>query len=38
VINAIVDAVSHLGVTDMGKPATPERVWSAIREAKGGAA
>jgi len=38
VINAIVDAVSHLGVTDVGKPATPERVWNAIREARGGAA
>jgi len=38
VINAIVDAVSHLGVTDVGKPATPERVWNAIREARGGGA
>jgi len=33
-----VDAVSHLGVTEIGKPATPERVWRAIRDAKGGAA
>jgi carbon-monoxide dehydrogenase large subunit len=38
VINAVVDALSHLGVTDVGKPATPERVWRAIQEAKGGAA
>ena len=38
VVNAIVDAVSHLGVTDVGKPATPERVWRAIRDAKGGSA
>ncbi|HET9249324.1 MAG TPA: molybdopterin cofactor-binding domain-containing protein, partial [Actinomycetota bacterium] len=38
VVNAIVDAVSHLGVTDVGKPATPERVWRAIRDAEGGAA
>jgi carbon-monoxide dehydrogenase large subunit len=38
VINAVVDAVSHLGVTDVGKPATPERVWRAIQEAKGGVA
>jgi hypothetical protein len=30
--------VSHLGVTEIGKPATPERVWKAIRDAKGGAA
>jgi carbon-monoxide dehydrogenase large subunit len=36
VVNAIVDAVSHLGVSDVGKPATPERVWRAIRDAKGG--
>ena len=35
VINAVVDALSHLGVTDVGKPASPERVWRAIREAKG---
>jgi carbon-monoxide dehydrogenase large subunit len=34
VVNAIVDAVSHLGVSDVGKPATPERVWRAIRDAK----
>jgi len=33
VINAIVDALSDLGVTDMPMPATPERVWQAIREA-----
>ena len=34
VINAVVDALSHLGVTEVGKPASPERVWRAIREAK----
>ena len=34
VINAIVDAMSHLGVTDVGRPATPERVWKAIQEAR----
>jgi len=38
VINAVVDAVSHLGVTDVGKPASPERVWRAIRDAEGGGA
>ena len=32
VINAVVDALSHLGVTDVQMPATPERVWSAIQE------
>jgi carbon-monoxide dehydrogenase large subunit len=34
VINAIVDALSPLGITDMAMPAHPERVWSAIREAR----
>jgi carbon-monoxide dehydrogenase large subunit len=32
VINAVVDALSHLGVTDVQMPATPERVWRAIQE------
>jgi len=34
VINAVVDALSHLGVTDIGLPATPERVWRAIEEVR----
>ncbi len=38
VINSVVDALSHLGVTDVGKPATPERIWRAIRAAEGGGA
>ncbi len=38
VMNAVVDALSHLGVTDVERPATPERVWRAIRQATGGAA
>jgi carbon-monoxide dehydrogenase large subunit len=33
VINAIVDALAPLGVTDMGLPATPEKVWQAIQSA-----
>jgi aerobic carbon-monoxide dehydrogenase large subunit len=33
VINAVIDAVSYLGVTDVGKPASPERVWRAIQDA-----
>jgi carbon-monoxide dehydrogenase large subunit len=36
VINAIIDALSHLGVTDMPRPASPENVWRTIREARGG--
>jgi aerobic carbon-monoxide dehydrogenase large subunit len=31
VVNAVVDAVRHLGVTDIRMPCTPERVWKAIR-------
>ncbi|MGH2527088.1 MAG: xanthine dehydrogenase family protein molybdopterin-binding subunit, partial [Actinomycetota bacterium] len=38
VLNAVVDALSHLGVTEIDRPATPENVWRAIRAAKGGAA
>mgnify|MGYP003430537136 CR=1 FL=1 len=34
VINAVVDALSHLGVTDIQMPATPERVWRTIEEAR----
>jgi len=34
VINAIVDALAHLGVRDVPRPATPERVWRAIQEAE----
>jgi carbon-monoxide dehydrogenase large subunit len=30
VVNAIVDAVRHLGVNDIQMPCTPERVWKAI--------
>jgi aerobic carbon-monoxide dehydrogenase large subunit len=36
VINAIVDALAPLGITDMPMPATPERVWAAIRTARAG--
>jgi carbon-monoxide dehydrogenase large subunit len=37
VINAIVDALAPLGVTDIAMPASPQRVWQAIQAAKGGA-
>ena len=36
VINAIVDALSPLGVTDVRMPASPQRVWAAIQEAQNG--
>ncbi|MGN6095096.1 MAG: xanthine dehydrogenase family protein molybdopterin-binding subunit [Bosea sp. (in: a-proteobacteria)] len=34
VINAILDALRPLGVTHLDMPATPERVWRAIRDAR----
>jgi aerobic carbon-monoxide dehydrogenase large subunit len=34
IINAIVDALSDFGVRHIEMPATPERVWRAIREAR----
>jgi carbon-monoxide dehydrogenase large subunit len=33
VVNAVVDALAELGVEHLEMPATPERVWRAIREA-----
>ncbi len=36
VINAIVDALRPLGIRHIDMPATPERVWRAIRDARGG--
>jgi carbon-monoxide dehydrogenase large subunit len=33
--NAVVDAVSHLGVTHIDMPCTAERVWQAIQAARG---
>jgi carbon-monoxide dehydrogenase large subunit len=32
VMNAILDALARLGVTDLPMPATPERIWRALRE------
>ena len=36
VVNAVIDAVRHLGVADIQMPCTPERVWKAIQSAGGG--
>jgi len=35
-LGVIVNAVADLGVTHIEMPATPERVWRAIRAAAGG--
>ena len=34
--NAVIDAVSHLGVRHIDMPCTPERVWAAIEAAANG--
>jgi carbon-monoxide dehydrogenase large subunit len=33
-VNAVLDALSELGITQIDMPLTPERVWRAIRDAK----
>ena len=38
VVNAVVDAVRHLGIDDIQMPCTPERVWRAIQGSKAGGA
>ena len=35
--NAVIDAVSHLGVTHIDMPCSPERIWRAIQSAGVGA-
>ena len=34
VMNAVINALSPLGITHLDMPATPEQVWRAIRAAK----
>jgi carbon-monoxide dehydrogenase large subunit len=34
VINAIVDALAEFGVHHIEMPATPERVWRALQQAR----
>jgi carbon-monoxide dehydrogenase large subunit len=35
-MNAVMDALRQAGVTHFDMPASPQRVWRAIREAKAG--
>jgi len=35
VMNAVMDALAPLGVKELDMPATSDRVWRAIREARG---
>jgi carbon-monoxide dehydrogenase large subunit len=34
VMNAVIDALSEYGITHLDMPATPQRVWQAIQDAK----
>ncbi len=38
VVNAVVDALRPMGVHDVRMPCTPERVWRAVNESRGGKA
>ena len=33
-VNAVLDALSEYGITEIDMPLTPERVWRAIQDAK----
>jgi carbon-monoxide dehydrogenase large subunit len=35
VINAVIDALSHEGITHIDMPASPMRVWQTLQEARG---
>ena len=35
VVNSVIDAVRHLGVTEVEMPCSPQRVWRALQQAKG---
>jgi carbon-monoxide dehydrogenase large subunit len=35
VMNAVIDALSEYGITEIDMPATPERIWQAIAAATG---
>ena len=37
-VNAVVDAVAELGITELDMPLTPERLWRALRDANARAA
>ncbi|QYN35339.1 xanthine dehydrogenase family protein molybdopterin-binding subunit [Pseudonocardia sp. DSM 110487] len=35
IVNGVIDAVRHMGVTEVEMPCTAQRVWRAIQDAKG---
>jgi carbon-monoxide dehydrogenase large subunit len=38
VMNAVLDALAPLGITHLDMPATPQRVWAAMQQARAGKA
>ena len=38
IVNAIIDALAPLGITDLDLPASPEKIWRAIQDARRAAA
>ena len=32
--NAVIDAISHLGINHLDMPLTPQRIWNALVEVK----
>lgn len=38
IVNAVMDALSPFGIEDLPMPLTPEKVWQAVQQAKGGRA
>jgi len=34
IVNAVLDALSEYGITEINMPLTPEKVWRAIRDAE----
>jgi carbon-monoxide dehydrogenase large subunit len=37
VANAVIDALAPLGITHLDMPYTPQRLWSVLKQRKGGA-
>jgi carbon-monoxide dehydrogenase large subunit len=34
VVNAVIDALSHLGIEHIDMPLTPSRIWEAVQKTK----
>jgi len=34
VVNAVVDALAHLGIKHLDMPLKPEKIWKAVRQAE----